>query len=175
MMSACYSSCRIVRPSISASTALRVMFPIGSWADSASVPRRASMSAGSRWSSVAKSAPTILNAIAPCMSSIVFVLRGGVASTTIAGRGRASSPAPEGVPVRLGRHTGGERRRHSLPCVSSTSPFHPFGRWQTGRILLVGSPDLGVHAPSLLPPKPNETTGDDRMQRSSPLFAAAQS
>jgi hypothetical protein len=35
--------------------------------------------------------------------------------------------------IRLVRHTGGERRRHSLPCVSSTSPIHPFGRSQTGR------------------------------------------
>jgi hypothetical protein len=79
------------------------------------------------------------------------------------------------LPVSLCRHTGGERRRHSLPCMSSTSPFHPFGRWQTGRNLLVGSPDLDVHAPSLLPPKPNATTSDDRMQRSSPLFAALKS
>lgn len=37
------------------------------------------------------------------------------------------------VRVPLGRHVGGERRRHSLPCVSSTSPIHPFGRSQTGR------------------------------------------
>lgn len=77
--------------------------------------------------------------------------------------------------VSLARQLGGERRRHSLPQVSSTSPIHPFGRWQTGRNVHVGSPDLGVRAPSLLPPKPNATTGGDRMQRSSPLFAAVQS
>lgn len=33
----------------------------------------------------------------------------------------------------LGCHVGGERRRHPLPCMSSTSPIHPFGRLQTGR------------------------------------------
>lgn len=76
--------------------------------------------------------------------------------------------------ISLGRHSGGERRRHSLPCVSSTSPFHPFGRWQTGRILHVGSLDLGVQVPPCLPTE-NARTGGGRMQRSSPLFAAARS
>lgn len=36
-------------------------------------------------------------------------------------------------PVSLDRHFGDERRRHSSPRLSSTSLFHPFGRWQTGR------------------------------------------
>jgi len=35
--------------------------------------------------------------------------------------------------VSLCRHPGGERRRHFLPCVSSTSPIYPFDRLQTGR------------------------------------------
>jgi len=35
--------------------------------------------------------------------------------------------------IPLARHFGDERRRLSSPRLSSTSPFHPFGRWQTGR------------------------------------------
>ena len=79
------------------------------------------------------------------------------------------------LPVCLARQLGGERRRHSFPRLSSTSPFHPFDRWQTGRSPHAGSPDLGVRAPSLPLPKQHATIGGDRMQRSSPLFAAAAS
>lgn len=75
--------------------------------------------------------------------------------------------------VPLVRQLGGERRRHSHPQVPSTSPFHPFGRWQTGRNLHAGSPELVVQVPSL--PTENARTGGGRMQRSSPLFAAARS
>jgi hypothetical protein len=35
--------------------------------------------------------------------------------------------------VSLACQLGGERRRHSSPRLSSTSLFHPFDRWQTGR------------------------------------------
>lgn len=49
------------------------------------------------------------------VSAIDFPFRGGLAMTTITGRGRASSPAPEGAAF-------------------------PFGRWQTGRIPRAAAP-----------------------------------
>lgn len=47
--------------------------------------------------------------------SIVFVLRVSRSNSTIAGRGRAYSPAPEG------------------PVRNLRAPLSPFGRWQAGR------------------------------------------
>lgn len=73
-----------------------------------------------------------------------LALRGGRSNTTLAGWGRASSPAPEGPsPVSLGRHTGDERRRLVPPLrtadvlpfdtVIHASQTSPFDRSQTGR------------------------------------------
>lgn len=54
--------------------------------------------------------------------SHVSVLRGGVAVATIAGRGRAYSPAPEGPPPFLpSRQSGGERRQLLAPWLPSSS------------------------------------------------------
>lgn len=78
-------------------------------------------------------------------------------------------------PVSLCRHPGGERRRQLFPLspwLPSTSSIPPFGRLQTGRNPRVGSPDLGVRAPSL--PLPTcDTSGAGRMYRSAPLSGAA--
>ena len=105
----------------------------------------------------------------------VSVLRGGVAVATIAGRGRASSLAPEGTfQILLCRQFGGERRRQlsSLtPRLPSTStPSHSFDRWQTGRNPRAGSLDLGVRAPSLPSSQPHDSWGAGRLFRSVPLF-----
>jgi hypothetical protein len=56
----------------------------------------------------------------------------------------------EGQTVSLCRQPGGERRQLLSPWLPS-SLIHPFGRWQTGRILRAVSPDPRAVAPFRLP------------------------
>ena len=97
------------------------------------------------------SAATSCNAALPGSGgNIVSALRGWFASTTIAGRGRASSPAPEGQQF--------------------SSPLSPFGRWQTGRTLSgVGSPSV-VRCPHL--PLPDVRQGVSSQRESASRFLA---